>query len=110
MTRLYTLVIGLQTGHPSTYEDPPCDLRGLSFTISHSQGPILPCSPILWLCRMRFGFRNVNRRSTGRPTLGAGTYRRSPYEMQRIRQISGALERVRSLRRQLEGRLAVETR
>ncbi len=59
---------------------------------------------------MQFGFRNVSGRSIGRPTLGAGTYRRSPYETQRIYQISGALERVRSSGRQLERRSTIEIR
>ena len=57
---------------------------------------------------MQFGFRNVSGQSTRRPTLGVATYRRSLYEMRWICQISGTLERIRSLGRQLERRSAVE--
>ncbi len=59
---------------------------------------------------MRLGLRNVSGRSIRRPALEARTYRRSPHEMQRICQISDALEKVRSSGGQLKRRSAVKTR
>ncbi len=59
---------------------------------------------------MQFRLQNVSERSIRQPVLEVETHRRSLYKIRRIYQISGVLEKVQSLKKQLERYSTVEVR